>query len=206
MRYRRQLHPWFDIPEVHRLRELSLAQGSDYIALEQGEIKSWRDAHIEPVNGQALPWLFGPTIIPQEEAQAEKVRSAMNEVLLAKGISKDFQTSVDHFTLKVGRDNISLSFRVEKDKFWIGSETRKPDESPIPWITGTGIHLEAVPAITATQEAEIGGYRDYLLDVLEDRPIRKTLHSFLLSEERDFSNQINSIDFDDFSFNLEHTR
>lgn len=204
MSLRRILHPWFDIPEIHELREACIAQGADYIALENGATKAWDDARIVPFPGETLPRIFGPMIRPTEDAIAQQNAEMIKGILEAKGVEERFIQSVTHFKLSIGKDSFCLSYYAGRDRFRIGSETRDPEASPISWLTGGGIHLERVPAITATEEAEIGGPRAYLVEQFEERPIRRTLLDYTLDEERLFSTSTNSLDFVDFQFNLEH--
>lgn len=206
MSLRHILHPWFDIPPVHELRKQCLSQGVDYISREGADTKAWDDARLEPRPGEALPWIFGPTIRRVDEDQAAVNEGLMRAILSHHAIEEHFILAVDHFKLVIGRDRVSLSFCVGRDRFRLSSETRHPEADPIAWLTGGGIHLEGVPHISATEEVEIGGARQHLIEQFEARPIRSALLSYELDEERDFSTMSNSLDFTKFQFNPEYTR
>ena len=141
-----------------------------------------------------------------DEDQAAVNNTLMDAILSHHAIEERFILAVDHFKLVIGRDRVSLSFYVGRDRFRLGSETRDPEADPITWLTGGGIHLEGVPPISATEEAEIGGARQHLIDQFEARPIRTALLSYELDEERGFSTMTNGIDFTKFQFNPEYTR
>jgi len=206
MSLRRVLHPWFDDPEVLDLREFCIAQGADYISHERGLTRAWDAVRIELHPGRKLPWIKGPSIREADEDLARENDRRMQDLLDHKGIEERFIHSVDHFTLSIGRDSLSISYYIGRDRFRIGSETRDPDADPISWLTGGGVHLEAVPCITATEEAEIGGRRVHLIQQFETRSIRRTLLSYELDEERSLTTDMDGLDFNHFQFNMEHAR
>ncbi|WP_298843064.1 hypothetical protein [uncultured Salinicola sp.] len=206
MSLRRVLHPWFDTPEVHALRASCISQEADYISHERGETRAWNSVRLELHPGQQLPWITGPSIRRTDPDLTRQNDSMMQDLLDAKGIEEGFLRGVDHFCLTIGRDSLCISYHVGRDRFRVSSETRDPKADPVSWLTGGGIHLEAVPRITATEEAEIGGRRAHLLEQFETRAIRRTLLSYDLDEERDLTTAMDGLDFTHFQFNMEHTR
>lgn len=205
MSLRRVLHPWFDDPLVHAIRTACLEQGADSIKYGGGRTDAWTDVRIEPRPDGELPWITGPRMLRIDDAQAVRNHSLMLDLLRHKGIEERFISAVTRFEIEIGRDSMTFAFEVGKDRFRIGSETRAPEADPVCWLTGGGIYLSAVQPLTATEEAEAGGARAYLVSQFESRPIRKAFLSYALDEERVLSNHLQSVDLADFQLNQEYT-